>query len=807
MKRVSERELFPVPGGSTLRSVRVVMARMTDVLWQAGPTGEVVAVTPCRPTLPSGQGELDEGEIRRVEQLWRRCVRCAERFTAMYHVRSPGSSPRTFLVQALPVLDNRDEVLYWSGSAGEVERLPDAGSQFVSEAASVLSSSLNRAIIVNRLVEASVEHFCDLSAIHAFDDDGSMRVEGVADRRSEQDVDAGVLAEAIHEAMRIRQPLLLLRAALRDSVDEQTQRVLRAAKGRSLIVVPLLIGTSCIGAISFLESERPASFAARDVDVALVVARQLAMALENIKTFEREQRVTERFRFLARVTERLFTTLDPTKMFELLLEALGDGFADYGIAATLSGGRLRTVAAVGTKAQLRESAEPDILAALRGRRSILTGSFSQVGKPVQAARGPLLEPVRPRSWMLVPVFVGDTIYGAIICCSNSHRYDEGELEVLQEIGRRASLALEHAESFARERRLMQTLQQATLPSRLASVEGASLSAIYRPAASEVQVGGDWYDAFDLDEHRVLLTVGDVTGHGLEASIVMGKLRHAINVVAMYEPDPARILDAAERVLLRRYPGSVATAFVAIFDSRNRNLTYANAGHPYPILRRNDGSLQELEADGLPIGLRWEGPEGPRMESRTKSLSDASLLAFYTDGLTEATRDISAGERLLHEALGSDAIFYVESPAKYLEQFCLRDQSCDDVAILLLNFVKSRRWTFESSDHRAASRARQEFLAELAAWAVPGSDLKSAQLIFRELAADVARRGGDRIEFALERRDGAAVLHVIDQARAIGPRPNLREIHPLKGRLEVEVLPGFGTHVRVMLPVRLSQPDG
>ena len=71
----------------------------------------------------------------------------------------------------------------------------------------------------------------------------------------------------------------------------------------------------------------------------------------------------------------------------------------------------------------------------------------------------------------------------------------------------------------------------------------------------MQVGGDWYDAFDLDDHRVLLTVGDVTGHGLEASIVMGKLRHAINVVAMYEPDPVRILDAAERVLLRRYPAA------------------------------------------------------------------------------------------------------------------------------------------------------------------------------------------------------------------------------------------------------------
>lgn len=81
-----------------------------------------------------------------------------------------------------------------------------------------------------------------------------------------------------------------------------------------------------------------------------------------------------------------------------------------------------------------------------------------------------------------------------------------------------------------QRRLVRALQQATLPNRLASVEGASLSAVYRPAASKVQVGGDWYDAFDLDEHKVLLTVGDVTGHGLHASIIMRKLRQGINVI-------------------------------------------------------------------------------------------------------------------------------------------------------------------------------------------------------------------------------------------------------------------------------------
>ena len=118
--------------------------------------------------------------------------------------------------------------------------------------------------------------------------------------------------------------------------------------------------------------------------------------------------------------------------------------------------------------------------------------------------------------------------------------------MLEEIGRRTSLALEHAESFERERRLTRILQQATLPSDLAVVENASLSAIYAPAAREERVGGDWYDAFDIGDGRILLTIGDVTGHGLQASIIMAKVRHALNVVAMYERDPSRVSNVSNR---------------------------------------------------------------------------------------------------------------------------------------------------------------------------------------------------------------------------------------------------------------------
>lgn len=798
MERRSGHDEKPAAGGErSLQSVRLVLARMADALWQADPNGAVTGITLCRPSLPQSTGELDDAEVAQVEQLWHKAIRCVERFSAVYHVTRPaGGTPRSFLIQAVPVMNARDEVLYWSGHASEVERFGDTGTRFISEGIAVLSSSLNRATIVNRLVQVSIKEFTDLCAVHTVADDGSMQLEGIADRRSESAPSPEALEAFIAGALRARQPQLSL---------PKTESM------RSAVVVPLFAGSTCIGTLSFAESERVSSFAARDLDVAVVVARQLAMALENIKTFEREQHITERFRFLAKITERLFATLDPAKILTLLLEGLVDRFADYGVAAALTEHRLRIIARSGTGVGFRLESEAELIASLRERRSILEGATVNVEHGGRFKAGPLAEPSRPQSWMMVPLYAGDAVFGAIVCCRREHHFDTNDLELLEEIGRRASLALEHAESFARERRLIQTLQQAALPSQLATIDGAQLSAIYRPAASELQVGGDWYDAYELDDHRVLLSVGDVTGHGLEASIVMNKLRHAINVVAMYERNPARILDAAERILLQRYPGSVATAFVAAVDSRKRTIAYANAGHPYPILRCKDGSLKELQADGLPLGLRTSCPPTKPV---TERLDDASLLAFYTDGLIEATRDTLAGEALLHEALMSDAIFYVDSPAQLIETYCLRDQSPDDVAVLVVNFVQSQRWRFDSGDWRAARAARREFVARLEARADASSDIKAAELIFGELLANVAQHAAGALELALEWRPDAAVLHVIDRgngyAHSNGDEngESLAEhgrglwiAGRLGAELKISAVPGYGTHVQAALPVR------
>ena len=154
------------PGERSLCSIRTVIARACDVLWQSDPSGAVTNVTACRPALPEGQGQLEETEVAQVEQLWNKAVRCAERLSAVYQCACRAARRPSFLVQAVPVFNDRDEVLCWSGHATEVESFADAGTRFISEATGVLASSLNRAAIVNRFIDTAVKHFSDVCSIH-----------------------------------------------------------------------------------------------------------------------------------------------------------------------------------------------------------------------------------------------------------------------------------------------------------------------------------------------------------------------------------------------------------------------------------------------------------------------------------------------------------------------------------------------------------------------------------------------------------------------------------------------------------------
>jgi hypothetical protein len=205
--------------------------------------------------------------------------------------------------------------------------------------------------------------------------------------------------------------------------------------------------------------------------------------------------------------------------------------------------------------------------------------------------------------------------------------------VLAEISSLAAQAAQAAQRGAvhdTERRCTEVLQAAYLPARLPSIPSLALASRYFPADDPFAVGGDWYDAIELSEARVVLTIGDVAGHGVKAATTMGSLRSALRALAMVEPSPAAILTLLNAYVAKFKPEAFATALVAVIDSAGGVLRYAIAGHPPAVLVDADGSAELLtEPLGPPLGLA-----GSRYGEGERLLAAGSALILYSDGLVE-----------------------------------------------------------------------------------------------------------------------------------------------------------------------------
>jgi serine phosphatase RsbU (regulator of sigma subunit)/predicted ester cyclase len=192
------------------------------------------------------------------------------------------------------------------------------------------------------------------------------------------------------------------------------------------------------------------------------------------------------------------------------------------------------------------------------------------------------------------------------------------------------------ERIARERveqelEVARSIQQASLPKEVPELEGWRISPFYQPAR---EVGGDFYDFHLLSEGRLGLVVGDATGKGVPAALVMsttcGMLQLAARVLD--SPSPGEVLAQVNETLVARIPQNMfVTCFYAILDPESATLRYANAGHDPPYMRRRNDAADELRARGMPLGLM----AGMEYEEQGVSLSEGESVLLYSDGLVEA----------------------------------------------------------------------------------------------------------------------------------------------------------------------------
>src|SRR5829696_7342339 len=203
------------------------------------------------------------------------------------------------------------------------------------------------------------------------------------------------------------------------------------------------------------------------------------------------------------------------------------------------------------------------------------------------------------------------------------------------IGSRLREQLLEQERIERERieheiRVARTIQQAALPKQVPQLEGWQISPYYQPAR---EVGGDFYEFFELDDGRVGFAVGDATGKGVPAAFVMSATCALLGGVATASgSSPGEVLSRVNEAMLTRIPPSTfVTCFYAILEPESGRLSYANAGHDLPYLRRRGGDAEELRARGMPLGLM----SSMNYEEKEIVFDAGEGVLFYSDGLVEA----------------------------------------------------------------------------------------------------------------------------------------------------------------------------
>ena len=217
-----------------------------------------------------------------------------------------------------------------------------------------------------------------------------------------------------------------------------------------------------------------------------------------------------------------------------------------------------------------------------------------------------------------------------------HRIVRGKItEEWSEGSGSAEVAQAHLEQEVRKRERVEhdlsvarSIQQASLPKEVPTLEGWQISPYYQPAR---EVGGDFYDFHLLPEGRLGLVVGDATGKGVPAALVMSTTCGMLRLAAQSHTSPAEMLQGVNEVLFPNIPTNMfVTCFYAILEPNSGRLSYANAGHDLPYLHRN-GEAEELRARGMPLGLM----PGMRYEEKETIVHSGQAALLYSDGLVEA----------------------------------------------------------------------------------------------------------------------------------------------------------------------------
>jgi PAS domain S-box-containing protein len=362
----------------------------------------------------------------------------------------------------------------------------------------------------------------------------------------------------------------------------------------------------------------------------------------------------DRLALLAETTTRLTSTLDSDEAIARLVRLVVPRLADWAVVdlITESDDVWRTTVAThhngvvvrreeleGPLPPVHEESFMPLSRALRGAASALAGPETYQGPPdsgITVAQQKLFQVTGLHSAAIAPIRGPRAVLGALTLGLSDRpgAFTDAELSLLEDIARRAGLALENARLYQHQRHIAETMQRHLLP-QMPEVPGLLMAARYESASESSQVGGDWYDVFPLSDGATAVAIGDVVGHNIDAAAGMAQVRNMLRAYAwaLREP-PSVIVERLDQAVVNVAEASMATLIFGRMERTDEqwSLRWTNAGHPPPLLITHDGRSRFLDEEH--DHLLGTGLIRARSDTLTR-LPPLSTLVLYTDGLIES----------------------------------------------------------------------------------------------------------------------------------------------------------------------------
>ena len=438
------------------------------------------------------------------------------------------------------------------------------------------------------------------------------------------------------------------------------EHVLAETGIRRALVVPLIVGDEVIGALAVYKT-RARPYRMGEEGLLIALSSQLAVAVQNARlheqtkqlgarlerTLESERRSARQLRGLFEISNAFARSLSLEATLDAVAKTMVDLFGLDAAAIRMPdepGRELVTRAAHVADENIRDAAHA-ILArpqpmtaplalAVKAREPVLLSAENVGHSPGHR----LLEPfvVKGATAAVLPVATPAEVLGTLTLVSldPARPLDAETVEAAMTITGQAALAIDNARLYQQQKDFAETIQRSLLPRALPEAPGLEIGHVYQSSA-RVDVGGDVYDFLLLEDGRLAVVLGDVSGKGIRAAADMAMVKYVFRALARLHPEPGDFLARANQVVVEEVAlGKFVTMLYVVVDAVGGHVAAASAGHPPIRLICSDGRISEIAARGLALGIE----RGEAYSAERVDLEPGATVVLYTDGVTEARRD-------------------------------------------------------------------------------------------------------------------------------------------------------------------------